>query len=198
MSEEQRSHVKFSPFSTKFSKCSSAVATMQWSKGADSGAVPGARSSHALAAIDDILYLNGGELVARTPLPGDLFAYDMKRRCWRRCELSGCVMGPRLGHSMTAVGKDLFVFGGRTGVHFADSTLGDMFKIDTETMECSEVHAAGIVPQPRSYHAAASSSDSNLYMFGGCGAEGRLNDLHCYNAKTHVWQALPTSPDIKV
>ena len=171
---------------------------MQWSKVPDAGAVPGARSSHALAAIDDILYLFGGELVARTPLPGDLFAYDTKRRCWRRCELSGSVMGPRLGHSMTAVGKDLYTFGGRTGVHFADTTLGDLFQIDVESMKCSEVHAAGAAPQPRSYHASASSSDGKLYIFGGCGAEGRLNDLHCYDVKTNTWEALPASPNIKV
>ena len=170
---------------------------IQWSKSAGAGTAPGARSSHALAAIDDSLYLLGGEFVPRTPLPGDLFAYDIKRGCWRHCDLSGDSVGPRLGHTMTAVGKELFAFGGRTGVHFADSTLGDLFKIDVETMKCTEVSAKGAAPQPRSYH-AATSSGSNLYIFGGCGAEGRLNDLHCYNTKTNTWQTLPSSPDIKV
>ena len=168
---------------------------MRWSKAPGAG-LPGARSSQALAAIGDRLYLFGGEFVARTPLPAELFCYHVTQQSWQQLKISGDDIGPRLGHSTTAIGKHLYTFGGRTGVHFADSTLGDLFKVNVETLACSEVHASGTAPEPRSYHAAASSG-SNLYIFGGCGADGRLNDLHCYDTKSNTWRALPTQPEIK-
>ena len=170
---------------------------MYWSEASGTGVSPGARSSHALAAVGNCLYIFGGELVARTPLPAQLFCYDNAQRSWQQLNLSGEDLGPRLGHSTTAVGTDLYTFGGRTGVHFADSTLGDLFKINVDTLTCDEVHANGQAPEPRSYHAAATSG-GDLYIFGGCGADGRLNDLHQYSTTSNTWRTLPPHPDIKV
>ncbi len=40
------------------------------------------------------------------------------------------------------------------------------------------------------------SVGTKLYVFGGCGEAGRLNDLHCYDTETGAWQQLPSSPHI--
>ena len=39
----------------------------------------------------------------------------------------------------------------------------------------------------RSYHAMTSVGDEYVAVFGGCGTEGRLNDLHLYHAPTNRW-----------
>ena len=53
------------------------------------------------------------------------------------------------------------------------------------------------MPQPRSYNAAAVAS-GRLYVFGGCGADGRLNELHAYDSATNEWQQLPASQAVPV
>lgn len=57
--------------------------------------------------------------------------------------------------------------------------------------------AAGSVPQPRSYHVAAAIA-GKLYVFGGCGADGRLNELHAYDPASNEWQQLPASDAVPV
>lgn len=54
----------------------------------------------------------------------------------------------------------------------------DLFVLDTATQHWSAVQpAAGSpTPPPRSYHTMTAAND-RIYIFGGCGASGRLNDL---------------------
>lgn len=40
------------------------------------------------------------------------------------------------------------------------------------------------------------SVDRRLYVFGGCGGEGRLSDLHAFDTETSTWEELPSSPAI--
>ena len=60
-----------------------------------------------------------------------------------------------------------------------------------------KLEATGSIPQPRSYHAAAVASGM-LYVFGGCGADGRLNELHAYDPAGNQWQQLPASDAVPV
>merc|ERR1711862_787547 len=50
------------------------------------------------------------------------------------------------------------------------------------------------MPEPRSFHAMCSRSDDKgngvIYVFGGCGATGRLNDLWSFDASTREWKCL--------
>jgi len=36
-----------------------------------------------------------------------------------------------------------------------------------------------------------------IYVFGGCGVEGRLSDLHEYNTKTQTWKQLSSEHEIQ-
>lgn len=57
-------------------------------------------------------------------------------------------------------------------------------------MQCT-----GTPPSPRSYlHAAASAS--SIFVFGGCDAQGRCNDLHMFDVATCQWTQMPVSCDI--
>ncbi|KAL0018344.1 hypothetical protein WJX77_009055 [Trebouxia sp. C0004] len=102
---------------------------------------------------------------------------------------------PRLGHSTTAIKHTLYVFGGRTGADLVDCAVGDIHAFDTKKLDWSAVGAVG-TPAPRSFHAAA-GDDTNLYIFGGCGAQGRLNDLHRFDSTTGSWEALPSKTSVQ-
>ena len=43
-----------------------------------------------------------------------------------------------------------------------------------------------------------SDGERYLYVFGGCGENGRLNDLHCYDTTTDDWEQLPAYEQVKV
>ena len=54
--------------------------------------------------------------------------------------------------------------------------------------------AEGETPCPRSFHAMASVGRS-IYIFGGCGPEGkRLNDLYEFNVDSNVWTRHESGP----
>ncbi len=47
----------------------------------------------------------------------------------------------------------------------------------------------------RSYHTlVADAARNRLYVFGGCGVGGRLNDLWSYNVAAGQWEAFPVPP----
>lgn len=48
-------------------------------------------------------------------------------------------------------------------------------------------------PEPRSFHAmcaAGGSEDGYIYLFGGCGINGRLNDVWRFDPRAHNWSQL--------
>jgi N-acetylneuraminic acid mutarotase len=47
----------------------------------------------------------------------------------------------------------------------------------------------------RSYHRMVAVG-TTLYVFGGCGAAGRLSDLHAYDTTTSTWKQMPSSESI--
>lgn len=107
---------------------------------------------------------------------------------------------PRVGHSQAAVNDSVYVFGGRTGVGMGEEALGDMWKLDihddgehrgaewTKIGDCGNNNA----PEPRSFHKMISIS-TDLYMFGGCGSNGRLNDMWKFDTLTNTWRDLGSS-----
>ena len=48
-----------------------------------------------------------------------------------------------------------------------------------------------VIPEPRSFHQLTAVGDL-IYCFGGCGENGRLNDLHVFDTNTACWTRLPT------
>lgn len=190
---------KHAPCSHESSDLSLGHGHLKWSKASSGGqGNPGPRSSHTLAAVHKTLYIVGGEVTPRSPLPAEVYGYDLKQQQWTALPASGDRPCPILGHSTTAMGTSLFVFGGRTGDQVAETSLNELHVFDTKHNHWSLVKdTSGSPPEPRSYHAAASIGTS-LYIFGGCGEGGRLSDMHEYNTDTSRWQLLPASKDVKV
>lgn len=172
---------------------------------------PGARSSHGVSLIkygeDDgmALVVFGGEQTPRVPVDDRVYLLsDLQRpdQCkWR-------VHGPRdgdtpwpaerLGHSQSSDGEGrIWVFGGRQGITMGEKSLHDLWKLDAGTMRWRKFTPASSDskwPSERSYHASAFGG-GKLFVFGGCGTNGRLADLHFFDAKQELWSELP-SPTI--
>jgi hypothetical protein len=84
-----------------------------------------------------------------------------------------------------------------------DGASCDLFTLDIEAATWSAAHnspaaasssssSSSMPPAPpaRSYHAMAAAG-GKLYVFGGCGAAGRLADVWQYDPAAGAWQQLP-------
>lgn len=167
--------------------------TARWTKLALANA-PIPRSSHGITAIGGRAHVFGGEARARQAIDSDVFSLK-KDEWWKRSAPSAAPV-PRVGHAQSAVRDKLLVFGGRTDVSMGEGALDDLWSWCPTTSAWERLEAtAGAPPCPRSFHAATSCGDK-LYIFGGCGADGRLADLHEFCTSKRRWKALPQPPDL--
>lgn len=171
---------------------------------------PLARSSHGVSVVagrrdDDRVLVYGGEHVARTPIEDGLLWIAERGDNgdeWRwSARSSASAPPPRVGHAQAVVrDRYVYVFGGRSGVDWGETTLGDLWRLDAETMEWTELapppKATASWPAPRSFHVLVGVGDS-LYLFGGCGEDGRLADLHEYDTRTETWTDHGSCPGLR-
>lgn len=166
----------------------------------DGPETPIARSSHSLTHSSAGLVLFGGEHDPRTPISSDAYLYDTKSASWRVIKADALAPCARLAHTAASFASDLYVFGGRDGKELGENALGDLHKLDIVTGSWSGPIAdvKGKAPQPRSFHASCEErSLGQFFIFGGCGAEGRLSDLHSFDPRSHTWTLHPAHEEIK-
>jgi N-acetylneuraminic acid mutarotase len=154
------------------------------------------RSSHTINFIDNKIYIFGGEHVPRVPIDNNLIVFDLKENKQSVIEATNNSPSPRVGHASCTIDKKLYVFGGRGGIEFEDS-FNDLFVFDTvsNNWQCLNTNGQNELPEKRSYHTMA-SSNNKLYVFGGCGKNGRLNDLYEYDVLKNSWAKLITDDRI--
>ncbi|KAL8150938.1 hypothetical protein V2J09_020746 [Rumex salicifolius] len=160
----------------------------KWIKFEQKGAGPGARSSHSIAIVGKNVYAFGGEFVPRVPVDNKLYVFNLEDQTWSVTDGTGDVPPPRVGVTMEAVKDVIYVFGGRDVEH---KELNELYSFDTRTNEWTLLYN-GNQPGPvhRSYHSIA-SDDRYVYVFGGCGDAGRLNDLWAYDSVDRAWVQFP-------
>ncbi|KAG2559095.1 hypothetical protein PVAP13_8NG319184 [Panicum virgatum] len=164
-----------------------------WVKLEQKGTGPGARSSHAIALVGDTAYAFGGELTPRVPVDNTVYAFHLKAQTWSPLAATGDVPLPRVGVTMAAVGGTVYMFGGRDQDH---KELNELYSFDTSAGKWAFLSSGADGPPPRSYHSMAADGDAasgggRVYIFGGCGATGRLNDLWGYDVAAGRWEQLP-------
>ncbi|XP_058751991.1 nitrile-specifier protein 5-like [Vicia villosa] len=165
-----------------------AVLHGNWVKLDQRGITQGARSSHAIAVVGQKVYAFGGEFVPRVPVDNKLHVYDLDTLTWSVADVSGSIPPPRVGVTMAAVGETIYVFGGRDVEH---KELNELYSFDTKTNTWALVSSGDIGPPHRSYH-STTADDQHVYVFGGCGVAGRLNDLWAFDVVDGKWVEFPS------
>lgn len=163
----------------------------QWSKLGQNGTGPGARSSHAIAIVGQKLYAFGGEFTPRVPVDNQLYVFDLVDQSWSVTEATGDAPPPRVGVTMATVNGIIYVFGGRDAEH---KELNEFYSFDTTTNKWALLSNGEIGPAHRSYH-STTADDRHVYIFGGCGDSGRLNDLWAYDVVDKKWTQFPLPGD---
>lgn len=169
------------------------MAASTWVMLEQKGSGPGARSSHAITLVGGTAYSFGGEFTPRVPVDSTMYAFDLKEQSWSALDAAGEVPPPRVGVTMAAVGGTVFVFGGRDRDH---KELNELYSFDTDTSTWTLLSSGDSGPPHRSYHSmVADGEGSRVYVFGGCGNAGRLNDLWAYDVAAGRWEELPSPGD---
>lgn len=172
-------------FNIKFVFCICKLTLIQLDQ---NGTGPGARSSHAISIVGQMAYVFGGEFSPRVPVDNKVHVFDLETLTWSVANATGDVPPPRVGVTMAAVGKTIYVFGGRDSEH---KELNELYKFDTSTRKWTQLSDG---PDHRSYH-STTADDRHVYIFGGCGVAGRLNDLWAYDVVDQKWIKYPNPGD---
>mmetsp|Transcript_1062 Transcript_1062/g.2300 ORF Transcript_1062/g.2300 Transcript_1062/m.2300 type:complete len:374 (+) Transcript_1062:118-1239(+) len=161
-------------------------------------AKPCPRSSHGLSVHLDgsasvSLLLFGGEHIARTPLPLSQIFWSATKNSgeWTWKSLENTLppdMEPRVAHAQAVCGDYLYIFGGRSGITMAECPFDDLWRYHVPSMAWERVDTHDGCPSARSFHKMVAHGDSCLYVFGGCGASGRLKDLWLFDTKKQKWE----------
>uniref|UniRef100_A0A2P2LA44 Uncharacterized protein MANES_06G082800 n=1 Tax=Rhizophora mucronata TaxID=61149 RepID=A0A2P2LA44_RHIMU len=156
---------------------------------------PGKRWGHTCNSIKGgrFLYVFGGYGKDNCQT-NQVHVFDTAKRTWSQPVIKGTPPTPRDSHSCTAVGDNLFVFGGTDG----RNPLKDLHILDTSSHTWISPSVRGDGPEAREGHSAALVG-KRIYIFGGCGkspennVEVYYNDLYILNTETFVWKHATTS-----
>ena len=91
-----------------------------------------------------------------------------------------------LNYSQATIGNRIYIFGGRQGIDMGECSLNDLFYFDIETKTWTQIPGNDTFPAERSFHQMVSVGEK-LFVFGGCGKNGRLSDLHEFDTATSKW-----------
>jgi N-acetylneuraminic acid mutarotase len=81
-----------------------------------------------VAVVGHKAYVFGGEFEPRVPIDNLVHVFDLEKRTWSVAETKGQAPHPRVGVTMAAVGKVIYVFAGRDK---ESEELNEFFSFDT-------------------------------------------------------------------
>ena len=158
-----------------------------------SGSLPEPRFVHAACADEDgKMWIFGGLTYDHKDL-GDLCCYSLRENRWRLVETEGDTPCARYGARMVFHNGCLYLFGGTTT---GGGRRGDFFRLDLKTSRWQQLReSSGNAPTPRYAHSLANVGGL-VYLFGGGGAGGYLNDLYRYDPAADRWEQLSPKGDV--
>jgi N-acetylneuraminic acid mutarotase len=163
-------------------------AKQNWQEFITQGNAPLGRSSSSLAILNNKAYIFSGENIPRIPIDNNLYILDLATKQWSTIVADSSFPVARIGHYAAAAYGKLYLFGGRTAYDNLQ-TLADFWVFSPETSQWTQLAPSGAQPEGLSYHTMASDGE-NIYIFGGCKAEGRSNELWQYNIAENSWKQL--------
>jgi len=170
---------------------------------------PCSRSSHGVSWIDKSskLIVYGGEAIARTPIEHDqaAWSFDAKKNQWNFIKSNPPPLRVAHAQAYHDASSSVYIFGGRAGILMQEQAMNDLWKLDCSFESGEEIWSevspnyaddCDPAPEPRSFHKMVCIGD-DLYVFGGCGSNGRMADMHKFNLITRTWHNLGNSSLIK-
>ncbi|EDO42909.1 predicted protein [Nematostella vectensis] len=169
--------------------------TLTWSRPPTKGKPPAARDGHTACVIGKKIYIFGGYEEEGECFSNTVEYLDTESLTWYRCKIKGSQSPAswRDFHTATAIGTDMYIFGGRGDMlgpfHSGQEVYTNTVSI-FNTEECSWHNASpsGDVPIGRRSHSAI-CYDNCLYVFGGYNGRQRehYNDIYRLDTKSLVW-----------
>lgn len=156
------------------------------------GCIPPSRTNHAAAAVGKRMFVFGGNNNNEAgvyQVLDDLHVLDADTLTWSRPETTGCKPTARSGHSLTAIGDKLFLFGGGVWNERQGwvEKFNDVYVLDTRTMHWTKPQCSGVVET--STFPITFAVGRYLFVFGG-GSKPKhcvTNDLYILDTATYTW-----------
>lgn len=123
----------------------------------------------------------------------DLHYFDIEAQTWQEV-IATSAPSKRNGHTAVMDAQQMWVFGGcdfspRAGP--CSSWLNDLHHFDVKAMAWQEFPTNANTPSKRSQHTAVLDARQCMWIFGGQGPSGLLNDLHCFDLSAQTWREVP-------
>eukprot|EP01127_Copromyxa_protea_P018187 TRINITY_DN5659_c0_g1_i1.p1 TRINITY_DN5659_c0_g1~~TRINITY_DN5659_c0_g1_i1.p1 ORF type:complete len:413 (-),score=51.01 TRINITY_DN5659_c0_g1_i1:523-1761(-) len=143
------------------------------------------RGRHTMSVVDNKIYLISGKGngYIMTSMLADMAIFDMEASRWSTRKLPSTIR-PRLGHTATVVGNEIWVFGGSDG---SQAFFNDLHIFNTVSGEWRNSEISGTPPSPRSGHSATLVADGKIIIFGGESGSDTLNDVHVLDTQKATW-----------
>eukprot|EP00249_Psilotum_nudum_P018031 c26606_g1_i1 orf=196-1587(+) len=158
--------------------------SLEWSQLAVTGASPPSRCGHTVTMVEKRLLVFGGR-GGGGQIMGDLWAlkglFDEEKEtlAWTQLKLPGQVPTPRCGHTVTAGGTQLLIFGGHgTGGWLTryDIYYNDCIILDRASAQWKRLTLSSQSPPPRAYH-SMTRVGARFLLIGGYDGKSTYGDL---------------------
>ena len=148
---------------------------------------PAPRIMHIMENINNEYYIYGGFSITDNRVLKDLWVLNCDNINWNAqiLELPGAIWsqksttgrdpGALRGHKSVGYEKYLAIFGGLTDLN---ECMGELYFLDTDTLEWSIPQTTGKAPSPRAFHEMKLINENNAVLFGGM--DGVLYDYADY------------------
>ncbi|CEL93311.1 unnamed protein product [Vitrella brassicaformis CCMP3155] len=164
------------------------VAKGEWHEVVPNRNAPAERNNHTTAVVGSKLFVHGGHDGSKWLQ--DLHVLDtstaqrgkLDELAWVRPAASGSAPSARACHTLTRVGRKLYMFGGYDGT----KCFNDMDVLDLDTMTWIQPNLTGTIPQARNAHTMTVIT-TKLYLFGGHSGNKHLTDLHVFDTTKLMW-----------
>ncbi|KAG1047224.1 hypothetical protein G6F43_010318 [Rhizopus delemar] len=152
-----------------------------------SGDVPSSRSFTAIACIDGLVLLFGGEPIVLGKIwDPQLYILYTNSKQWSKIRINGNLPRGRSGHTMSAHNGCIYVWGGQhRGQYLNEMIIFDLKEYPSKA-EWQFISQTSKAPAPRAGHISA-VYENKLYIFGGMNASHLYNDIWCFDFITKVW-----------
>jgi len=170
------------------------IVARTWTYPEVKGDIPLPRSNHALTVIGNKLYIFGGSIGDKPDkytVTNDFYILDIPTLTWSKIPTSPETPSVRVGHVMTSIGKNLYMFGG--GVWGKEmgwtEQSNDLYIYSTEKQKWTMMKLKPEEKPAVCTYPFVFTLNNNLFLFGGAAITGTTvtNKLYMWDVIVQKW-----------